>query len=70
MNAEHREFILSYLRGRSWTSPTEIGNAYGKSIKAHDPERYHSSWASPKCKRLVQEGLVERSSRGHYRLCG
>lgn len=60
-----QQWIINYLQGKDWTSPTEIGAAYGAE---HGKSGYHSSWASPKCLVLVQKGLLERSSRGFYRL--
>lgn len=53
--------VIAYLRGKDWTSPTEIGGkVWGYP--------HHSSTASPVCKRLVARGLLERNGRGHYRL--
>ena len=55
------EAVLGYLKGRNWTSPTELGLAiWGKGR--------HSSSASPTCLRLVKAGKLERNQRGHYRL--
>lgn len=64
------EFILEYLKGMDFTSPTEIGWAYGelKHGRFHDKTGYHSAWASPRCKKLVEKGLLERNEFGHYRL--
>jgi len=63
-------FIIEYLKGRDFTSPTEIGEAYG--VFKHGPHHfktgYHSAWASPRCKKLVEKGILERNERGHYRL--
>ena len=53
------DWILEFLKGKDWTSPTEIGDRYGGK---------GSMWASPKCKKLVEQGLLERSDRGWYRL--
>lgn len=61
------EWILKFLRGRDWTSPTEIGNEYSYYLGVPG---YHSSWASPKCLSLVKEGLLERNKRGWYKLVG
>jgi hypothetical protein len=57
--------ILSFLRGREWTGPTDIARAVG-------PPGSHSAWASPRCIRLVRKGLLERGGprAGHYRLRG
>ncbi len=57
------KWIVDFLKGKCWTSPTRIGNAYGGG-------QCHSSWASPKCLRLVEMGLLERDDRGWYRLKG
>lgn len=54
------DFILKYLRGKEWTSPTEIGKAYRKGL--------HSAWASPRCRKLVEKGLLERNAKGWYKL--
>lgn len=51
--------ILRYLRGKNWTSPTQIGM---------DLHRQHSAWASPKCLKLVAAGKLRRSKRGWYKL--
>lgn len=59
------QWIINFLQGRDFTGPEQIGRAYGESIgKPH----LHSSWASPKCKKLVALSLLERSEKGHYRL--
>lgn len=59
------QWIVTFLEGKDWTSPTSIGKAYGTE---NNKEDLHSSWASPKCKKLVSFGLLERSKNGHYRL--
>lgn len=59
------EEILKYLKDRDWTSPTDI--AHGVCTPFGYPNR-HSAWASPKCLRLVEEGLLERNDDGHYRI--
>jgi hypothetical protein len=54
------EAVLGYLKGRNWTSPTELGRViWGKGR--------HSSSASPTCLKLVKAGKLERNQRGHYR---
>ena len=53
-------WIYTFLKNRDWTSPTEIGRAWSS--------RHHSSWASPKCKKLVEYGLLERNEQGWYRI--
>jgi len=57
---ERQKQVLAFLRGKSWTSPTEIG----RSVWG---EGHHSASASPVCKRLVQLGALERNEMGHYR---
>lgn len=59
------QWIVSFLSGKDWTSPTSIGMAYGA---VHNKKDIHSAWASPKCKKLVELGLLDRSENGHYRL--
>jgi hypothetical protein len=64
------EFIISFLEGRDFTSPTDIGQAYGryKHGEFHMKTCYHSAWASPRCKRMVGKGLLVRNKLGHYKL--
>lgn len=62
MKAETLERIMKYLDGKDWTSPTEIGHAL------HPTRMYGSPWASPKCKYLVDNGFLERNSKGWYRI--
>lgn len=53
--------VLDYLRGRDWTSPTQIGrDVWGLG--------HHSASASPVCRRLVMRGALERNGCGHYRI--
>jgi hypothetical protein len=62
------KWILQYLDKRGWTSPTQIGRAYGDSKHGNNSfHTYHSAWASPECKKLVEKGLLERSEKGHYK---
>lgn len=62
-------WIINYLSGRGTCSPTQIGTAYGDHLHGNNSFHcYHSAWASPRCKKLVEKGLVERSDKGHYRL--
>ncbi len=59
--------VLAHLRcwhakdPGAWQSPTGIGCDMGHADR-------NSSWASPKCLRLVAMGLLERNSRGCYRV--
>lgn len=64
------DFILEFLKGRDFTSPSDIGEAYGryKHGDFHHKAGYHSAWASPRCKRMVRHGQLLRNDRGHYRL--
>lgn len=55
------EKVLQFLKGKDWTSPTDIG----KSLWG---PKHHSSSASPVCLRMVEKGLLERNDRGHYRI--
>ena len=56
-----QQWILNYLKDMDdFVSPTEIGGQYSKN--------HHSSWASPKCLKLVKMGLLERNNNGHYRI--
>lgn len=63
-DAEQR--ILDYLKDRiDFVSPTEIGTEVGGRDKYGF--RRHSSWASPKCRRLVEKLVLERNEKGWYR---
>jgi len=58
---ERQKQVLGFLKGKDWTSPTEIGReVWGQG--------HHSSSASPVCKRLVKVGALERNDDGHYRI--
>jgi hypothetical protein len=57
---DRQKQVLAFLKGKGWTSPTEIG----RSVWG---DGHHSSSASPVCKRLVQLGALERNDAGHYR---
>jgi len=63
------KWIIKYLYRRGWTSPTQIGTAYGDSKHGNNSfHTFHSAWASPRCKNLVENGYLERNKKGHYRL--
>jgi hypothetical protein len=63
-----QKWIFHYLYGRGWCSPTQIGTAYGDSIYGNNTIHcFHSGWASPRCKKLVDLGKLERNENGHYR---
>lgn len=51
-------------QGREYISPTEVGRHVGEiyGIIAH------SSYGSPICKNLVNEGYAERDSSGKYQI--
>lgn len=54
------EFIVK-RNGNEWTSPTSIGNhVCGTGA--------HSASGSPICKKAVELGIMERNSRGWYRV--
>lgn len=59
---DYERMILYYLEGKGFVSPTQIGKYL------HPTQMYGSPWASPKCLHLVELGLLERNSRGHYAL--
>jgi hypothetical protein len=61
------EWILMYLDKRGFCSPTQIGRAYGDHLHGNNSfHSYHSAWASPKCKKLVEKGLVEKNDKAQY----
>jgi hypothetical protein len=66
--SKQQEDILDYLNRPEnigkWISPTKIGNAI------HPSAISGSSWASPKCLRLVDMGKLERNDKGQYRNWG
>jgi hypothetical protein len=65
MDADEREICL-YLKGfpGQFVSYAEISRrAGGKRRFRHEPE-----WASPVLSRLVEKGIIESDSTGHYRL--
>lgn len=64
---ESADWICSFLEGKDFTSPSIIGRAHADAHGIQS-ENHHSSWASPICKRMVAEGLLERNQDGCYRL--
>src|SRR5215471_17566452 len=65
MDADEREICL-YLKGfpNQFVSYAEISKrAGGKRRYRQDPE-----WATPILSRLVEKGIVESDSTGHYQL--
>jgi len=62
-------WIIKYLYGRGYVSPTQIGHAYGDHLYGNNSfHTFHSAWASPKCLALVKDGLLDRNEKGHYAL--
>lgn len=57
-----QKFILNYLKDKEWVGPTQLGLVYGKTYTSA------SAWATPKCKSLVSQGLLEKSLRGLYQI--
>ncbi len=53
--------VMDYLKGKDWTSPTEIGGSAFDSWG-------HSAKASPVCLRMVKKGYLERNERGWYKI--
>lgn len=64
MKTERQKLVLMYLRMFPiWLSPTLIGErALGLNYDCA------SAKASPVCRQLVKQGLVERNKKGHYRI--
>lgn len=64
--AEKRRWVLHYFNTHQgvimWVSPTTLGVYLGAEYETA------SAKASPICKELVSEGILERNSLGHYRL--
>lgn len=60
------QWIIDYLRGKDYTSPSQIGIAHACSFGFRDS--HHSAWASPICLRMVEKGLLLRNEKGHYKL--
>lgn len=65
LRGQHVEGYSGHLPLKEWHSPTEIGDA----VIPHSALTAGSSVASPVCKALVRDGLLERDMRrGLYRL--
>jgi DNA-binding IclR family transcriptional regulator len=67
--SEKKTRVLDFLakkrmRTAEWFSPSEIGD----EVIPHSKNTTGSSVASPVCKALVEDGLVERDHRGRYRI--
>jgi hypothetical protein len=65
MLSVEQKAIISYLNGKDFVSPTEIGNQVGGDLTGHFQ---HSAWASPKCLKLVSMGLLRRNKKGWYKI--
>lgn len=63
---KNQEWIIDYLRGKDYVSPSVIGWAHAKAFGYS--LSHHSSWASPICLKLVNLGILLRNERGHYKL--
>lgn len=64
---ESADWICSFLEGKDFTSPSVIGRARADAHGIRSAN-HHSSWASPICKRMVDDGQLERNQDGCYRL--
>jgi hypothetical protein len=62
-----QQCVLDYLKDKDFTSPSVIGSSHAREF-GFNPWKHHSNWASPICKRLVERGLLERNSKGYYKL--
>lgn len=62
----NEQWILDYLKGKDYVSPTKIG--YAHTHASGITGEHHSAWASPICLRLVKKGLLLRKEKGHYKL--
>ena len=60
------QWIIDYLRGKDYTSPSQLGIAH--SISFVFRYSHNSSWASTICLRMVEKGLLLRNEKGHYKL--
>lgn len=63
---KNEEWVIGYLKGKDYVSPTIIGCAYAATFGFS--RTCHSRWASPICLRLVKKGLLLRNEKGHYKL--
>jgi hypothetical protein len=58
-------WVINFLNGKDFVSPTRIGSAYGYFI---DKKNIHSSWASPICKKLESMGFLVANAERRYKL--
>lgn len=63
---KNQQWIIDYLRGKDYVSPSVIGFAHAKNFGYS--LNHHSSWASPICLKLVKMGILLRNENGHYKL--
>lgn len=63
----NEQWIVEYLRGKGYTSPSEIGIAHKKAFNIDSPT-HHIEWASPICNRMVEKGILIRNNKGQYKL--
>lgn len=68
--SENEKNVLDFIKSvqPDWVGPNRIGLQVG-GLSSGGIQR-HSAWASPICKRLVDKGLLERDTLGHYRPVG
>lgn len=64
---KNEEWIIAYLKGKDYVSPTVIGECHAETF-GFSSFTHHSAWASPICLRLVEKGLLLRNQKGHYKL--
>lgn len=66
-----QKMVYCYLYDRfgEWISPTEIGGRVGERLRlgTGSVKRY-SAWACPRLKKLLKVGLINRNSKGQYRV--
>lgn len=67
LRISNEQWITEYLKGKDYTSPTEIGRAHAQMFGINSLS-HHSAWASPICRRMVEKGLLIRNDKGHYKL--
>lgn len=64
---KNEEWIVAYLKGKDYVSPSVIGEDHAKTF-GFSFFTHHSAWASPICLKLVEKGLLLRNQKGHYKL--